>query len=201
MLWMSPFVVCITRKGLITIGKRNNKWVEARAEYIKGGCTQTEIAQKYGIPYNTVVRKASDEGWTKLRKEAARKAGELAQEKIAERKAEAAVENAAMLEKARRLLIERILETIEQMPKKSGTRVRQSKTDRDTGQQVSVDYDLQTLITAYEKLSEGATADGERQKQFAKENNSTILGYADLFKRAARQRTIEELESGGGEDV
>ena len=105
------------------------------------------------------------------------------------------------LEKARALLIDKIVTALENMPKNGGTRVRQSQTDRETGKQMSVDYDLATLVTAFEKLSSGTTADFERQKQFAKENNTTLMGYADLFKRAARTRTIEEIESGGDEDV
>ena len=119
----------------------------------------------------------------------------------AKKTADAAAENAAKLEKARSLLIDRILKAIEQMPEKGGTHIRQTQMDRNTGKQMSVDYDLSTLVHAFEKLSSGATADRERQKQFAKENNTTLMTYADLFSKAARTRTIEEIESGGDGDV
>ena len=62
---------------------------------------------------------------------------------------------------------------------------------------MSIDYDLQALISALEKLSTGSTADNERQKRFVEENNTVMAGYADLFSRPARARTIESLESGG----
>ena len=81
------------------------------------------------------------------------------------------------------------------MPKQGGTHVRQSQTDKNTGKQMTIDYDLQTLINALEKLSNGSTADVERQKRFLEENNSVMISYADLFSRPARRRTIEELEA------
>lgn len=83
------------------------------------------------------------------------------------------------------------------MPKNGGTHTRQSQTDKQTGRQMTIDYDIQTLINALEKLSNGSTADIERQKRFLEENNSVMVGYADLFSRPARKRTIEQLESGG----
>ena len=83
------------------------------------------------------------------------------------------------------------------MPKNGGTRTRQSQTDKQTGKMMSIDYDLQTLINALEKLSNGTTADIERQKRFIEENNAVMTTYADLFSRPARTRTIEELEAGG----
>ena len=82
------------------------------------------------------------------------------------------------------------------IPKNGGTRVRQSQTDKQTGKQMSIDYDIQTLVNALEKLSNGSTADVERQSRYLEENNETMMTYADLFSRPARRRTIEELEAG-----
>ncbi|MBP5711036.1 MAG: hypothetical protein J6W84_08705 [Bacteroidales bacterium] len=152
-----------------------------------------------------MLQRANAEKWNKLRKEAADKSVKKAQQEVAKKTADAAAANAVKLEKARSMLIDRILIAIEQMPEKGGTRVRQSQLDKNTGKQMSVDYDLATLVQAFEKLSNGATADYERQKQFARENNTTMMTYADLFKRPARMRTIEEVTNtddvGGGDDV
>ena len=142
-------------------------------------------------------KRANDEHWTDERKKTYEKAAQKAQQ----RTADAAAANAVKLEKARELLIDKLLAALSQMPDKSGTRLRQSQTDKNTGKQMSIDYDLAILVQAFEKLSTGTTADFERQKQFAQENNTTLMSYADLFKRPARSRTIEELESGGGSDV
>lgn len=138
------------------------------------------------------MKKANAEGWATLRREADSKSAALAQQ----RTADAAANNAVKLEKARGLLIDKILSAIEQMPKHGGTHTRQSQTDKETGKQMSIDYDLSALVSAFEKLTTGTTADIERQKRFVEENNTTLMGYADLFSRPARQRTIEELERG-----
>lgn len=143
----------------------------------------------------TLRKHAEGEHWTDVRKRARQKAGE----KAAQRTADAAAANAVKLEKARALLIDKIIKALEQMPEKSGTRIRHSQSDRETGKQTSVDYDLQVLVNAFEKLSSGSTADFERQKQFSKENNTVMMTYADLFKRAAKVRTIADIEDGGGD--
>lgn len=177
--------------------KKKPDWNAIKAEYIGGVISQQALAEKYGIPWPTLRDRAHDEKWAESRKNARIKSMKKAEEKTAD----AAAANAVKLEKARALLIDKIVKAIEQMPDKSGTHVRQSQTDRDTGKQLSVDYDLSVLVSAFEKLSSGTTADYERQKQFASENNTILMGYADLFKRPARARTIEQVEAGGDGNV
>ncbi len=142
-------------------------------------------------------RHAEREKWKLEREKAAHKANL----KAAQKTADAAANNAVKLERARALLIDKILKAVEQMPEKSGSRIRQTHTDKENNNQLTLDYDLGQLVAAFEKLSSGNTADFERQKKFTEENNETLMSYADLFKRPARQRTIEELESGGDKDV
>ena len=139
------------------------------------------------------MQRAGREGWKKDRD----KANSKSVAKSIQKTADAAAQNAVKLEKARGLLIDHILRAIEMMPKQGGTHTRQSQTDKSTGKQMTIDYDLQTMINALEKLSNGSTADIERQKRFIDENNSTMISYADLFSRPARRRTIEEIETGG----
>ena len=185
----------ITKRGLITIARKKADWNAIKAEYIAGGVSVKALADKYKIAYGVVRKRYEQDGWKALREKANQKASETAIKKTAD----AAAANAVKLEKARALLIDKILKAIEKMPEQSGTRIRQSQIDKNTGKQMSVDYDLAILVQAFEKLSNGATADFERQKQFAAENNTTLMTYADLFKRPARTRTLEEIE--GGEDV
>ena len=186
----------ITKQGLITIArKKKADWNAIKAEYIAGGVSVQALADKYKLSYGTVRKRYEEDGWKAAREKARQKASDAAIKKTAD----AAAANAAKLEKARALLIDKILKAIERMPEQSGTRIRQSQIDKNTGKQMSVDYDLAILVQAFEKLSNGATADFERQKQFASENNTTLMTYADLFKRPARTRTLEELE--GGDDV
>lgn len=153
------------------------------------------LAEKYKVSFGTLRGHAERENWSQERDKAKQKVSI----KAAQKTAEAAAQNAVKLEKARGLIIDHILRAIEMMPKNGGTRTRQSQTDKQTGKMMSIDYDLQTLINALEKLSNGSTADIERQKRFIEENNQTMMSYADLFSRPARRRTIEQLE--GGTDV
>lgn len=177
--------------------KKKPDWNAIRAEYIAGGISQRALAAKHHVSETTLMKKANAEEWNKLRKETYSKSTAKAQQKTAD----AAAENAVKLERARALLIDKIVKTLERMPDKSGTRARQTHTDKATGDQLTIDYDLTTLVSAFEKLSNGRTADMERQKRFAEENNSTLLTYADLFARPAPQRTIESIEEAGGENV
>lgn len=176
---------------MFTIAKQGKPdWNAIRAEYIGGGISQRDLAQKYNVSETTLMKKANKEEWSKQRKEAESKSTAKAQQ----RTADAAAQNAVKLEKARGLLIDHVLRAIEGMPKNGGTHTRQSQTDKQTGRQMTIDYDLSTLIAALEKLSTGSTADIEKQKRFLEENNITMMGYKDLFSRPARTRTIESLE-------
>ena len=187
-------MVQITKRGLITIARKKKvDWNALKAEYIGGGVSVQALADKHKLAYGTVRRRYEEDNWKEAREKARQKSSEMAAKKTAD----AAAANAVKLEKARALLIDKILQAIEKMPNQAGTRIRQSQIDKNTGKQMSVDYDLAILVQAFEKLSSGATADYERQKQFSQENNTTMMTYADLFKRPARTRTIEEVESGG----
>lgn len=182
--------------------KKKPDWNAIKAEYIAGGISQRDLGEKYGIPYPTIRKRAETESWVEERKNVSRKSVE----KAAQRTADAAAANAVKLEKARAMAIEWVMKSFEQMPKNGGTHVRQTQVDKQTGRQMSIDYDLSALVVALEKLSNGQTADFERQKKFASENNQTLMSYADLFKRPARTRKLEDIEatidrSGGEADV
>ena len=171
--------------------KHKLNWNRIRAEYIGGGCSYRSLSEKYGVPFGTLRIHAEKEHWREEREKAAQEVNKRAAQETAEH----AALNAVKLEKVREKLIDKILAIVEQIPDKSGTHIRQSQIDRDTGRQIAVDYDLMQLVQALEKLSTGGTADLERQKKFAEENNATLMSYADLFSKAARQRTIDELEN------
>ena len=116
-------------KGLAAID-----WNAIRAEYIAGGIGQRELAAKHGATYSAVKRKALLEHWGELRKVAAQKTGQ----KVAEKTAAVAADNASKLEKARGLLIDRALDAIEAI----GRPVR-----------VQTMSDLKALVEIVEKLA------------------------------------------------
>ena len=116
-------------KGLAAID-----WNTIRAEYIAGGIGQRALAAKHGATYSAVKRKALLEHWGELRKAAAQKTGQ----KVAEKTAAVAADNASKLEKARGLLIDRALDAIEAI----GRPVR-----------VQTMSDLKALVEIVEKLA------------------------------------------------
>ena len=116
-------------KGLAAID-----WNAIRAEYIAGGIGQRALAAKHGATYSAVKRKALLEHWGELRKAAAQKTGQ----KVAEKTAAVAADNASKLEKARGLLIDQALDAIEAI----GRPVR-----------VQTMSDLKALVEIVEKLA------------------------------------------------
>lgn len=60
------------RKEAIDIGDGSVDWEAARAEYLAGGITLKELAQKHGLKQNEVSRRSKEEGWVALKKEEAR---------------------------------------------------------------------------------------------------------------------------------
>ena len=58
-----------------------------KAEYIAGGVTLEELAEKHDFPYGTLTKKCAEGKWTDLRKEVERKAEKKAIEKISEKEA------------------------------------------------------------------------------------------------------------------
>lgn len=45
------------------------KWTEAKEHYISGGITQRELSQMYELPLGAVRKRASQEGWVRMRGE------------------------------------------------------------------------------------------------------------------------------------
>lgn len=122
-------------------------WAAIRAEYIAGGISQRKLAAKYGITYNTLRRRAESGEWAAEREKQERKSAA----KAAQKTANAVASNAVKIERAKGMLIDRIIRAIEQMPVNGGTHSRQYI--QEGNKKLTVDYSLLDLITALEKLS------------------------------------------------
>ena len=72
------------------MAKGGADWEAIRAEYVTGGATYAELAEKYHVSPNTLAKKASKEGWKKSRQ----KAGEIVTKKLENRAARAREEKA-----------------------------------------------------------------------------------------------------------
>ena len=64
-------------------------WKKIKSEYIAGGISYRKLAEKHGVPFNTLKTHAVKEGWNELRQQASQKAAtkivEIESSKQAER--------------------------------------------------------------------------------------------------------------------
>lgn len=81
-----------------------------KAEYLSGGITLQELADKYGIPYSTLTKTCSKEKWKEKRKENGKKTERKIAELIAERDAKRVVTIVSVADK----LLDKISEMLEQ---------------------------------------------------------------------------------------
>ncbi len=133
-------------------GKRID-WAAIRAEYIAGGISQRKLAAKYGVSETTMMKKASAERWSELRKATEAKSTAKAQQ----RTANAVASNAVKLERARGLAIDKLIKALEAMPEAGGTHTRQYI---QTGnKRMTVDYSLLDIVNALEKLTRNDSND------------------------------------------
>lgn len=121
-------------------------WSAIKAEYIAGGISQRKLAAKYGITYPTLRSRAEADHWKEERDNQERRNLAEASQKVAS----AVATNAAKLEKAKGLAIDRLIKALEQMPESSGSHSRQSV--QSGSKRMTVDYDLYEIVSALEKL-------------------------------------------------
>jgi hypothetical protein len=62
-------------------------WKRIKAEYIAGGTSYRKLAEKYGVPRTNLERRAKEEKWTELRRQAEGKAEAKMVDAISEKQA------------------------------------------------------------------------------------------------------------------
>lgn len=87
-------------------------WDAVRAEYLAGEIGCRKLAEKHGIPYQTIRDRATREQWTRLRREAREKSGKKAVQKAAD----LAAKNAAAAQRIRGKLLARLEKEIDRLP-------------------------------------------------------------------------------------
>ena len=63
-------------------------WKKIKAEYIRGGTSYRKLAEKYGVSFSSIRRRAEKEKWTDLRTQAEQKASTKIVEIVASQDAE-----------------------------------------------------------------------------------------------------------------
>lgn len=118
-------------------------WRALRVEYIRGGVSIREMAEKYNIPFGTVRHHAEVENWTQERKKAEQKVNQLSAQKAAE----AAANNATLAEDIKQRLLLR-LKRIEEKYPDDATEIRLWTKGKTTI------YRIRDLTGAYKELTE-----------------------------------------------
>lgn len=85
-------------------------WVKIRTEYITTDTTYRELAQKYGLHYTNIAKKASKENWQQLRQQQATRT----QTKLIEAVERKKVDRAARLMTVADKLLDRVEELIDE---------------------------------------------------------------------------------------
>lgn len=153
---------------MLTIGKKVD-WNAIRSEYIGGGISQRKLAVKYGIPVDTVMRRANREKWNDQRAEAYSKATEIIQQKTAT----AASSNAARAQRIREKLLKKLEKEIDELPDSIGSETRQTIIDNEfdgqrgnrvrKSKEISKAYKLVELANTFEKLTKDLNISGDSE--------------------------------------
>jgi transposase-like protein len=98
-------------------------WRKIKAEYIAGGISQRKIAEKYGVPFGTLQRRARVEKWNAKRQ----KAEDRTVEKITQKTADEVADNAVMLQRIKAKLLRKLDGMIDAYPDRNVAEMRQNE--------------------------------------------------------------------------
>lgn len=138
---------------MVPIGKTD--WNAIRSEYIGGGISQRELAEKYGVSEAYLIQKANKEQWRKDRDEAVKKGLEKSKQKTAN----AISSNAEIAVRIKRKLLTRLEREIDALPDLIGSETRNSVTEMDgsrgkkTQKELTKAFKLRDLAAAYKDLT------------------------------------------------
>ena len=137
-------------------------WNAIRTEYIAGGISQSDIAEKYGVTYAAVIKHAREEKWTSDRERVKKESTE----KVIVKTAEAVSNSAVIAEKLRDKLLKRLEREIDALPDNIGTNLHKGSTELEYGKdgksrkptrtkEAYLDYKLRDLTAAWRDLTDG----------------------------------------------
>lgn len=157
-------------------------WAVIRAEYVAGGISQRKLAEKYGITYNTLRRRAESGDWVKAREKQERRSAE----KAAQKTASAVANNAEIAQRIKQKLLLRLEREIDSIPdvkigslmytQTEGHRIDE-KTKKPVKTRSGIEYKLREFAAAYKDL----TSDMDMT---ARAENPLLQSLLDLERRA-----------------
>lgn len=140
-------------------------WNAIRAEYLGSDISQRQLAEKYAVSVNTLMRKANKEKWMKQRTATYSKATEIVQQKTAN----AMAENSVIAARIKAKLLKQLEREIDALPENIGSETRKTVIDNRFGdgkdkksavygqvvhsEEMSRSYKLRDLTAAYKDLT------------------------------------------------
>ena len=135
--------------------KQGVSWRKIKAEYIAGGISQRGLAEKYGIPFGTLQKRARIEKWNTKRKAAEAKAVE----KVTQKTAEIVSDNAVLLERIKTKLLQKLDGMVDAYPDKNVAELRRKENG------ALLIYRMKDIAAVYaaleDKTAKGQSADIE----------------------------------------
>lgn len=140
-------------------------WNAIKAEYISGGISMRNLAEKHSVPFPTLRDRAKREKWTEGRNIVR----DRVVEETAQKTATTAASNAAIAERIREKLLKRLEREIDNLPESIGSNTQQAIIDNaydDRGRRLRQikearkEFSLRDLTTAYKNL----TSDMKKQE-------------------------------------
>ena len=143
-------------------------WRKIKAEYVAGGISQRKLAEKYGIAWGTLRKRANLEKWNDKRKSAEKKA----EQKVEQKTAEIVADNATLCEQIKPKLLRKLAVMVDQFPDMGAGELR--KKDPDGTELI---YRIKDIATVYKDLTDDMV-------QTEQTGNELLQSLLDLERRA-----------------
>ncbi|MBR1821744.1 MAG: hypothetical protein IJ769_08990 [Clostridia bacterium] len=201
-------------------------WKKIKAEYVRGGISQQKLADKYGVPYDTLHKRASKEKWTQLRAEADTKAAQKLPEKIADIQADTAARLMQMQSEAALAVYAKLMANIANYPDGVGTKTMRETVEvkkvtvngeaREFPLKSAFVNDLEAAVRSMTSLArlygiDAASQQSRERFELQKQQggagddedafNANILSIAELINHPMPDRTMEQVEAPASEDT
>lgn len=133
-------------------------WRKLKAEYIAGGISQRQLAEKYGVPWGTLRKQANVGKWNEKRKAAEKKA----EQKVEQKTAELVVDNATRLERIKTKILEKLEGMVDAYTENATEYKTVKEINGGKGKKPAVlTYKMRDLAAVYESLSDKVTKPGQ----------------------------------------
>ena len=143
-------------------------WRKIKAEYVAGGISQRKLAEKYGVPFGTLQKRARVESWNSKRK----KAEEKAVEKVTQKTAEIVADNATLCEQIKTKLLRKLAVMVDQFPDMGAGELRKKEQDG-----TELIYRIKDIAAVYKDLTDDMV-------QTEQTGNELLQSLLDLERRA-----------------